>query len=104
MQHLGQARKVGWTENEIAAIEAGGEADGTIIEDPGLRTILAFVDACVAGSEVADRTFAEAREVLTPRHLATIIMLVGHYMMVARFLGILEIELDEHPDSWQNAH
>ncbi len=100
MQHLDQARKVGWNEEEIAAIEAGGEA----VEDPRLRTILTFVDACVAGPEVSDQIFAEASNVLSPRDLATVITLVGHYMMVARFLGILQVELDEHADSWQSEH
>ena len=100
MQHLGQAGKVGWSNEEIAAIEAGGEA----VRDPKLRAILSFVDACVASPQVPDQTFTAASEVLSHRELATVILLVGHYMMVARFVGVLQIELDEHPDSWQGEH
>ena len=100
MQHLEQAHKVGWNDEDIAAIEAGGEA----LSDPGLKAVLAFVDACVASSDVSDSTFAAASGVLSHRDLATVIVLVGHYMMVARFLGILQVQLDEQPDSWNGDH
>ena len=100
MQHLGQAQKAGWTDTEIAALEAGGEA----VRDPVLKKVLAFVDACVSGPDVPDQIFTDAGNVLTHRDVATVIILVGHYMMVARFLGILQVELDAHPDSWQGEH
>ena len=100
MQHLGQAHKVGWNDEDIAAIEAGG---GTLSE-PGLKAVLGFVDACVASSDVSDSTFAAASGVLSHRDLATVIVLVGHYMMVARFLGILQVPLDAQPDSWKGDH
>ncbi len=100
MQHLEQAHKVGWNDDDIAAIEAGG---GTL-SDPRLKAVLAFVDACVASSDVSDPTFAAASGVLSYRDLATVIVLVGHYMMVARFLGILQVPLDPQPDSWKGDH
>ncbi len=100
MQHLEQAKNVGWSDAEIAAIEAHEEASVT----GELKPILAFVDACVATPRISDDTFAAARKVLSDRDLATVIVLVGHYMLVARFVGILEIELDEHPDSWKSEH
>ncbi len=100
MQHLEQAHKVGWSDGEIAAIEAGEEA----LENRTLEPILAFVDACVAAPQVSEAIFAAAQNVLCDRDLATVILLVGHYMMVARFLVILQVELDEHPDSWKGEH
>lgn len=100
MQHLEQARKVGWNDEDIVAIEAGGES----LSDPRLKAVLAFVDACVASSEVSDPTFAAASDVLSHRDLATVVVLVGHYMMVARFLGILQVQLDAQPDSWKGDH
>jgi len=100
MQHLDQARKVGWGESDIAAIESSLEE----VEDPDLRAILAFADACVAGPSVPDELFAGIGRVLSDRDVATVILLVGHYMMVARFLGILQIELDPQPDPWSNEH
>ncbi len=100
MQHLEQAHEVGWKDEDIGAIEAGGEA----LSDPRLKAVLAFVDACVASSDVSDSTFAAASGVLSHRDLATVIVLVGHYMMVARFLGILQVPLDAQPDSWKGDH
>ncbi len=100
MQHLEQAHKVGWSDGDITAIEAGG----TGLEDQTLHPVLAFVDACVAAPQVSDEVFAAARSILSSRDLATVLVLVGHYMMVARFIGILQIELDAHADSWTNEH
>ena len=100
MQHLEQAKKVGWSDEEIAAIEASEEA--SVAEQ--LKPIFAFVDACVAAPRMSDKIFDAARVVLSDRDLATITVLVGHYMLVARFVGILQIELDDHPDSWKSEH
>lgn len=100
MQHLEQAGKVGWSASDIAAIEhskLSGLPDA-------FRAVLAFVDECVASPQVSDATFAEAKAVLSDRDIATVILLVGHYMMVARFVATLEIDLDAKPDSWTSEH
>ncbi|WP_216897810.1 carboxymuconolactone decarboxylase family protein [Nocardia alni] len=99
-QHLGQAHAAGWTEQQITDIEAG-RFDRL---DSGLAAVLAFVDACVVGPDVTDETFAAARAHLTDRQLTTVIVLVGHYMTVARLTGILRLELDGSPDDWAHEH
>jgi alkylhydroperoxidase family enzyme len=99
-QHLGQARTLGWTDQQIADIESGRFDD----LDAASAALLAFVDACVAGPDTTDETLAAARAVLTDRQLVTVIVLVGHYMTVARLTGILRIELDESPDAWTREH
>jgi alkylhydroperoxidase family enzyme len=66
--------------------------------------VLAFASECVDGPDVAEPTFAAAHAVLTDRQLATVIVLVGHYMTVARLTGILQVELDESPDDWAHEH
>ena len=104
MQHLGQAGKVGWSEADIAAIESGHAAALPSDVAAVLAPVLAFVDACVAAPTMPDAVFAAARGVLSDRDLATVVLLVGHYMMVARFTGVLEVELDEQPDSWSAEH
>ena len=100
MQHLEQAHKVGWSDANIAAIEAGS----TAVQDANLATLLRFVEACMQSAAVSQEVFEAAHELFSPRDLATVIVLVGHYMMVARFLGILEIPLDAKADSWQQEH
>ncbi len=99
MQHLGQAGKVGWSRADIAGIEAGGA------DLPGdVAVVMRFVDECVASARVSDETFEAARAVLSTRDLATLILLVGHYMTIARLLGTLEVELDPAPDAWATEH
>jgi len=100
MQHLGQAGKVGWSDDEIASIEAGGldalPADTAVV--------LRFADECATRGDVSDATFAATQAVLEPRDLATVILLVGHYMMVARFTAVLGIEPDAQADGWTHEH
>jgi len=66
--------------------------------------ILAFVDECVADVRVSDATFAEVARLLFPCEIATVLILVGHYMTVARFIANLGIELDSVPSTWDKEH
>lgn len=100
MQHLAQAKKVGLTEADIASIESG--EPWRVRRD--LTAGLAFVDACVASPRVPDVIFEAARSALPPGSLVALILLVGHYMTVARLLGTLDVELDPQPDSWSGEH
>ena len=100
MQHLGQAKKAGWTAAEIAMIEAG-ECARLPAE---FAATLAFVDACVAAPRVPDDVFEAASAILSSRDLLTVILLVGHYTMVARLLATLDVELDPAADSWAAEH
>ena len=100
MQHLGEAAKTGWTAPEISVIEGPGPFTSLGAFAP----VLAFVDACVATPRVPDDIFAAARTVLSDRDLATVVVLVGHYMTVARFVETLGIELDPAPSDWVIEH
>ncbi len=99
-QHLDQARAQGWSAKDIAGVE-GGVFSGL---PDGLRKVLTLVDAVVAGPEVDDDTVTAARTVLSDQQLATVIVLVGHYMTVARYTRILGVELDDAPDDWTTEH
>lgn len=101
-QHLGQARQSGWTAQQIEAIELGRFDAGLLSAD--FVTVLRFVDEVVAGPFVPDDMFAAARHALGDRGLVTVIVLVGHYMTVARLLRVLEVELDDAPDAWTSEH
>lgn len=100
MQHLGQARKAGWSDDEIARIESQGAAAFT----GTTAAVLRFVDECVRDVRVGDATFDEVRERLPARDIATLLFLIGHYMSVARFVATLDIELDDWPDEWSHEH
>ncbi len=100
MQHLEQAHKAGLSDNDIAAIEN----DPSAVQDASLALLLRFVDACVESPSVPEEVFALVREMLSPGHIAAVIVLVGHYMMVARLIGILQIPVHAKPDAWQQEH
>lgn len=102
MQHLGEAQKAGWSADEIAAIEAIGNGASPLLG--GFNAVLAFVDECVAAPRVTDATFARLSAHWPAGDIATLILLVGHYMMVARLLATLDIELDPAPTDWQTEH
>jgi alkylhydroperoxidase family enzyme len=91
MQHIPPARKAGWTDADIAAIEQG---DASRL-DPLSTDLLAFVDECVKNVRVSDRTFAQLRTHISEEAVADLILLIGFYMMTARVLETLDIELDD---------
>ncbi len=97
MQHIGQVHKAGWSDEEIAGIEHGAPpAD--------VADLMRFVDECVQTGDVSDTTFEAARIGLGARDLATVLLLIGHYMMIARFTKVLRVELDADADSWSHEH
>ncbi len=101
-QHLGQALQQGWTAEQIDAIEYGRPGDGVL--PPELTSILRFVDEVVAGPTVSGDVFDAAHTLLNNQELVTVIVLIGHYMTVARILGVLQVPLDSAPDSWDTEH
>jgi alkylhydroperoxidase family enzyme len=90
LQHAGQASKVGWSQIDRLPHE--------------VAAILEFVDEAVHSGDVGDERFLRVREILSPADIATLILLIGHYMMIARFTAILRIDLDEKPDLWTQPH
>lgn len=100
MQHLGEAKKAGWTDAEVLDIEAGDP----LAHLGEMTSILKFVDECVASPQMSEATFAGVSRLLSPRDLVTVILLVGHYMTVARFIAVLGIDLDLEPSNWEKEH
>ncbi len=100
LQHAGQASKVGWSQIEVEALQAG-DIYGLPHE---VAAILEFVDEAVHSGDVGDELFLKVRASLSPAAIATLILLIGHYMMIARFTAILRIDLDEKPDPWTQPH
>ncbi|MGS0891191.1 carboxymuconolactone decarboxylase family protein [Burkholderia stagnalis] len=96
MQHLPYAREAGWSDEEIAGIEQGNVADKRA------AAILRFVDECVRDVKVSNQTFSVIQTYLSETQIAELSLLVGHYMMTARFVETLEVDLDSHATSWEN--
>lgn len=99
MQHADIATSVGVGQDELAAIQSGEFS--TLTE--GERAVLRFVDDMVAQPKAGTAAFDGAVAVLGEQGAATVSLLTAFYMMTARFLETLEIDLDAAPTSWENA-
>ncbi|GAB3676159.1 carboxymuconolactone decarboxylase family protein [Actinocorallia lasiicapitis] len=89
IQHEPIALGSGVVEHELAALrEPLDEHDW----DPGERPVLAAVDELHAGSTVSDATWARLAAVYDEKGLIEVIMLIGHYVMVAYALNALKVQ------------
>jgi alkylhydroperoxidase family enzyme len=87
------SREVGVPDEQIAAVEAGR------LDDPALgdseRAVLQFAREVVAGPRVSDATFAAVEKQLSPQEIVELLLTVGNYLMLARVMTTLELELDD---------
>jgi 4-carboxymuconolactone decarboxylase len=94
VQHAEIARHLGVPDEQIAAVERGA-----IDSDPSLgeleRAVLQFAREVVAGPTVSDATFAAVSERLSPREIVELLLTTGNYLMLARVMTTLELELDD---------
>jgi alkylhydroperoxidase family enzyme len=91
-QHVRIAEALGMGREEIMRVAQGPDADGWSAADAAL---LRASDELHEQSRVSDATWAELSETYDERGLIELLMLVGHYHMVAFALNSLGVELDE---------
>ena len=68
-----------------------------------LSVAVRCVEECVTRVEVSDSTFADAKEVFSTGEIVEMTLLTGFYMMIARFLATLAIDLDTAPVDWSQS-
>lgn len=88
--HLG--RRAGVTDTEIEQIRAAAEPD---VRAPRERAILEVVDALHHRQDLTDREWDELRRHLDEREAIELVLLVGHYQMLATTITALRIEPDQ---------
>jgi len=89
-QHVPIAKACGATDDEIAAVAKGDLAS----LDPRAALALRFTDACLREVRVPDALFEEARAAFSPQEIVELVMTVGYYMMTARLLETLGVDLE----------
>jgi 4-carboxymuconolactone decarboxylase len=94
VQHVSVGRTVGLTDEQIAAVERG-EFRGAPALNAVEQAVLAFTREVVAGPRVSDETFGAVRAILPPRQIVELLLAIGEYLMLARVMTTLELELDE---------
>ena len=91
VQHEAIAQALGVTVDEIRAI---AEDDHDRL--PGdARAVVRFTGEVVRDVRASDGTLAAVREVLPPREVVELLLVIGHYMSIARIAETAGIELDE---------
>lgn len=90
-QHRRVARAVGMREDTLEAIETGPDAPAF---DDVQRLVMRFTDEVVLRVKAPDALFAEARTALGDQPLAELVLTIGFYMMVSRFLENFEVDIE----------
>ncbi len=94
VQHVDIGREVGLTDSQIAAVEFGNPVRSEALGEVE-RAVVAFAAEVVATPRVSDETFEAVRRYLNPREIVELLLTVGNYLMLARVMTTLELELDE---------
>jgi AhpD family alkylhydroperoxidase len=87
--HLG--RRSGVTAADVERVVAGPAADGWTDRE---RALLTATDALVADGDLDDDTWADLRTHLDERAAIELLLLVGHYVMLAAFITTLRVQPD----------
>jgi AhpD family alkylhydroperoxidase len=87
--HLG--RRAGVTTADLTRVQAGPEAPGWSARE---QAVLRAVDALHETQDVDDASWSELARHLSPGDLVELVMLVGHYEMLATFIGTLRLAPD----------
>lgn len=90
-QHLVVARHVGVPDAKIEAVRHGPEA---AVFSERERAVLRFTDEVVQNVKAGDAAYAAVARHLSHRELSELLLTIGFYMMVSRFLENLEVEIE----------
>ncbi len=93
VQHVAIGRHAGLTGNQIASVQAGDIDNRATLTDTE-RAVLAFTAEVVSGPTVSEPTFAAVNRQLSPREIVELLLTIGNYLMLARVMTTLEIEID----------
>ncbi|MEW9856528.1 carboxymuconolactone decarboxylase family protein [Novosphingobium sp. M1R2S20] len=90
-EHVNQARRMGFTTDEIERIRTGSEAPGW---DRHERAILRAVEELHAGAMVSDATWTELASTFDDRQTFELLVLVGQFTATAYFQNALKLRLE----------
>jgi 4-carboxymuconolactone decarboxylase len=94
VQHVAIGRQVGLSGEQIAALERD-QADTSSSLSELERAVVAFASEVVAGPRVSDAAFAAVSRWLSPREIVELLLTIGNYLMLARVMTTLELEIDD---------
>jgi AhpD family alkylhydroperoxidase len=89
--HTRLGRRAGLDEEELARVRQGPDAEGW---SPRERVLLTATDELHHTRDLGDQTWTALRETLDVRTCLELLLLVGHYEMLATTLQVLRLEPD----------
>lgn len=89
-QHRRLGRRAGLSADEVARVEGGGLEGWTGAD----RTLLAATDELLATEDLSDDGWAALRADFDEHEAIELVMLVGHYRMLATALRVLRVRPD----------
>lgn len=93
-QHEAIGRRLGMDEALLAAIHEGL---GAACFDEMQRLVIALTDDIVANVRASDATFEPLKARLSLMELQELVICIGYYMMVSRFLETFDVDLETAP-------
>jgi alkylhydroperoxidase family enzyme len=93
-QHERISRQVGMSEAKIAAIHEGPDAEAF---DATERMVMRFTDDVVKNVRAGDPAYAPLAAVLSHREMQELVITIGYYMMVSRFLETFDVDIESTP-------
>ena len=93
VQHVPIAKACGATDEQIVALER--DDVGAACFSGLQQTALRFTTEVVRDARASDETFAALAELVSPREVVELLLVIGQYMMLARVMATTDMELDE---------
>jgi 4-carboxymuconolactone decarboxylase len=90
-QHERISRQVGIPDEKIAALRQSADAE---IFDEKERAVLRFTDDVVKNVHASGETYDGCARYLDTNQMIELLITIGYYMMVSRFLETMEVELE----------
>ncbi len=90
--HVQLGRRAGLSNAEIARVGDAPSAEGWA---PREQAILQAADELLANGDIADETWTRLDGMLDTRELIELVLLVGHYEMLAKAINALRIQPDQ---------
>ncbi len=91
--HVDLSKRAGITETDIERVRVGSQADAWTDRE---NAMLRAVEQLHKGNDVDDASWADLRRYLSEPEAIELVLLAGHYEMLATFIGTLRIQPDGH--------
>jgi len=93
VQHVPLALSAGVTQAQIEAIEQESLLGGLFTRRE--QQVLHFTKGVYWDRTISDEDFAGITQAFTPREIVELVFTIGYYTMLARFMKVLAIDIDD---------